>query len=342
MADAVATRIAVTGVNGFVGRHLAAELAGNGIEVAGIGMEPESAVAVDTYFSVDLVHEWPEIGPVDAVIHLAGLAAVGPSFDDPQRYITVNSSIVTHMAEALLGSPTRIVLVSSGAIYAADQPLPLTEDSAIAINSPYAISKILNEDQAAYYGQRGLDCVIARPFNHIGPGQKSGFLLPDLAAALFSLVDEPAPLVEVRRPPAAEASKPPEEEALVSRPRSSAPQPAAPQSADPAPILTGDLTTKRDYTDVRDVVRAYRLLATQPVLQHRVYNICSGVSLSGNDILAALTKGRYDIRTEVDPARLRPNDPAEIVGDNSRLREDTGWSPTLSIDETVADFLAAR
>lgn len=304
MADAVATRIAVTGVNGFVGRHLAAELAGNGIEVFGIGMEDKPDQALDgllcEYVVADLAEGWPDT-PVDAIIHLAGLAAVGPSFDEPQRYITVNSSIVTNLCEGVLasGSKPRVVLVSSGAIYDGKQRLPLKEESAIALNSPYAVSKVLNENQSVYYRGRGLDCVIARPFNHIGPGQGPGFLLPDLAAALFSAVDG-------------------------------------------QPLLVGDLTTRRDYTDVRDVARAYRLLATQPVLRHHVYNICSGVSLSGDDILAALTKGRDNIRTEVDPARLRPNDPADIVGDNSRLREDTGWSPTLSIDETVADFLAAR
>ena len=289
-------RVAVTGINGFVGRHLAAELADNGISVVGIGIEPAAAAAVDSYVQADLVAAWPAIGSVDAVIHLAGLAAVGPSFEDPQRYITVNSSILTHMAEAFLGSTTRVVLVSSGAIYDGKQALPLTESSSVAINSPYAISKILNENQAAYYGSRGLDFIVARPFNHIGPGQGPGFLLPDLAASL-----------------------------------------------DQSVIRTGDLSTRRDYTDVRDVARAYQLLATRPQLAHHTYNICSGVSRSGNDILAALATaaGRDDIRTEIDPARLRPNDPVDVVGDNSRLRQDTGWEPAFSIEETVADFLKA-
>ena len=297
-----AARIAVTGVNGFVGRHLAAELTDHAIEVVGIGIEDRAAVDLDTYAQADLVAGWPEIGPVDAVIHLAGLAAVGPSFDDPQRYLTVNSSIVTHVAEALLGTPARLILVSSGAIYDGLQPLPLGEDSAIALSSPYAVSKVLNENQAAYYSGRGLQCVVARPFNHIGPGQGPGFLLPDLAALLDSA------------------------------------------SPGDGPIRTGNLASRRDYSDVRDVARAYRLLATQPHLSHAVYNICSGVSLSGEDILAVLAKavGRDTVRTETDPARLRPSDPAEIVGDNTRLREDTGWAPRFSIEETVADFLKAR
>lgn len=352
MADAVAARVAVTGVNGFVGRHLAAELAGHAVAVVGIGMDekPDPALdgLLDEYVVADLVEGWPDIGNVDAVIHLAGLAAVGPSFDEPQHYITVNSSIVTNLCESVLasGSHPRVVMVSSGAIYDGNQQLPLTEESAIAFNSPYAVSKVLNESQAAYYRGRGLDCVIARPFNHIGPGQGPGFLLPDLAAAL-----EPGSLVEVRRPPAAEASKPrllgfdPSTGSGRRAPRKLAPQPAnpAPQPA-ARPLKVGDLTTRRDYTDVRDVARAYRMLATQPHLSHDTYNICSGRSLAGNDILTELLKasGLSPVDTEIDESRRRPNDPADIVGDNSRLREDTGWSPTLSIDETVADFLAAR
>lgn len=304
MADAAATRIVVTGVNGFVGHHLAAELTANGIDVVGIGIESTAPSSLDgllaDYVAADLIAEWPSVGPVDAVIHLAGLAAVGPSFDQPQRYISVNSSIVTNLGEGLLasGASPRAVLVSSGAIYGGTQPLPLTEDSTIAINSPYAVSKILNENQAAYYRGRGLDFVIARPFNHIGPGQGPGFLLPDLAAALATGEE---------------------------------------------PLKAGNLDTRRDYTDVRDVARAYRLLATQPTLRHDVYNICSGRSLSGNDILAELLKasGRSEVRTETDDSRLRPNDPIDIVGDNSRLRGDLGWAPQFSIGDTVADYLKA-
>ena len=314
MADAVTTRIAVTGVNGFVGRHLAAELAGNGIEVVGIGIEEKPDPALDGllrgYVVADLAEEWPDTGPVGAVIHLAGLAAVGRSFDEPQRYITVNSAIVTNLCEGVLasGSSPRVVLVSSGAIYDGKQMLPLTEESAIAFNSPYTVSKVLNENQAAYYRGRGLDCVIARPFNHIGPGQGPGFLLPDLAAAL-TLVDEPGD-----------------------------------KASQNHAIKVGDLTTRRDYTDVRDVARAYRMLATQPHLSHGIYNICSGRSLAGNDILTELLKasGLSCVDTEIDESRRRPNDPAEIVGDNSRLRDDLGWAPQFSIEDTIADYLRAR
>ena len=342
MADAGATRIAVTGVNGFVGRHLAAELAGNGIEVVGIGIEEKPDPALGSllreYVVADLVEEWPDTGTVGAVIHLAGLAAVGPSFDEPQRYITVNSAMVTNLCEGVLasGSSPRVVLVSSGAIYDGKQMLPLTEESAIAFNSPYTVSKVLTENQAAYYRGRGLDCVIARPFNHIGPGQGPGFLLPDLAAAL-TMVEEPASLVEVR------ACEPRTQEALVSRPRPSAPQPAA-RRPSARPLKVGNLTTRRDYTDVRDVARAYRMLATQPHLSHSIYNICSGRSLAGNDILTELLKasGLSCVDTEIDESRLRPDDPAEIVGDNSRLRDDLGWTPRFSIEDTIADYLRAR
>ena len=142
--------------------------------------------------------------------------------------------------------------------------------------------------------------MIARPFNHIGPGQGQGFLLPDLATALISVVEGQA-------------------------------------------LAVGNLATRRDYTDVRDVARAYRLLATQPVLSHDVYNVCSGHSLAGSDILAELLRvsGRKPMPIGTDPARLRPNDSLDIFGDNSRLRDDLGWAPQFAIEDTIADYLAA-
>jgi len=303
MTDAAAAAsVVVTGANGFVGRHLVSELAANHIQVVGIGTESqpasEIANALDEYVHADLVKGWPALAPASAIIHLAGLATVGPSFDDPQTYLTVNSTMVTHLCEHFVatGIGSRVVLASSGAVYAASQ-VPLTEASAITIGSPYALSKVVNENQAAYYRGRGIECVIARPFNHIGPGQSKGFLLPDLATALIEAGDQP--------------------------------------------MIAGNLATKRDFTDVRDVARAYRLIATSTDLAHSVYNICSGRSHAGTDILNIIAEsmGMSGVRTETDPTRVRPNDPDDIVGDNSRLRNDVGWVPQIALEESVEDYL---
>lgn len=296
-------RIAVTGVNGFVGRHLVAELVAGGIEVVGLGHEDVPVpVGLSDYVRQDLTQGWPHVD-TDAVIHLAGLSAVGPSFSDPQRYLDQNSAMVTHLCEGVLtsGSRPRVLVVSSGAVYDARQALPFTEESRIGFSSPYVVSKVLVESQVAYYSGRGLDAVVVRPFNHIGPGQGPGFLVPDLMAAART---------------AAEQGR---------------------------PMTVGDLGTRRDYTDVRDVVRAYRLLATAEDLEHRTFNVCSGRSWSGRDLLAALAEAWPfgEVATEVDPARVRPGDPREIVGSSARLEKAVGWRPETDLRDSVRDFVRA-
>lgn len=300
-------RIAVSGINGFVGHHLARELFNNGLVVVGIGtddtLSPNLTNYVEEYHSVDLTKQWPKIKNISGVIHLAGLAAVGPSFDSPQLYINANSAMVTNLCEYYLQTDERprIVSISSGAIYDANQEMPLSEESLVGFNSPYAVSKILTENQAAYYRTRGLDIVVARPFNHIGPGQGNGFILPDLATGLMK------------------ASK------------------------DNGALLVGNLKTRRDYTDVRDVAKAYRLLVTASVLHYPIYNICSGKSVSGQEILEMLQqKEHYEgVVVEVDKTRIRPNDPSDIYGDSSRIKQDTAWEPSIEIATTVDDYLAS-
>jgi GDP-4-dehydro-6-deoxy-D-mannose reductase len=302
------TRIAVSGINGFVGHHLAKELSDNNISVIGIGHDHDLSPAlegiVDEYYSADLINNWPEVANVNAVIHLAGLAAVGPSFDDPQRYINGNSSMVTHLCEYYVKqtSKPRVIIVSSGAIYDSNQPMPITEDSKMGYTSPYAVSKVLTENQAAYYRNRGLDCIVARPFNHIGPGQDKGFILPDFYSRLSSLS---------------------ENEKVIS---------------------VGNIETRRDYTDVRDIVRAYGKLALTSTLQHTTYNICSGKSLSGADILNGLKNAMNltDIGFEIDQSLVRPTDIAEIVGDSSRLQNELNWKPEHDIQQTIVDFVNSK
>lgn len=299
--------IVVTGINGFVGKHLARELVKSGHTVIGVGREetvdPEIDSILKDYIYQDIAMSWPEIDtPVDAVINLAGLAAVGLSFDQPQRYIDINGAIVTNIGEYYLKKEAkpRIILVSSGAVYSSDQPMPLTEESNLGLSSPYTVSKALNESQAEYYRGRGLDIIGARPFNHIGPGQLGGFLVPDLIDKLKNIDDSKV-------------------------------------------IRVGNLKTKRDYTDVRDVARAYCLLATSPNLHHTLYNICSGTSRSGEEILALLQDitDTKNISVEVDNAKIRPNDPPDIFGSADKLSRDTSWKPIISLEKTLKDSLAA-
>lgn len=300
--------LVVTGVDGFVGRHIARIAVESGFDVFGISrsaaISDDLAAILTGYVGVDLRREWPTRVPLDAdVVHLAGLAAVGPSFDRPQEYVEANSAIVTNMCEALLASEFtgRVVGVSTGAVYGqAPGDAARAELDPVAYTSPYVVSKVLVENQLSYYSRRGLRTVVARPFNHIGPHQRPGFLVPDLLRQLRSLQPD-------------------------------------------EPLRVGNLETRRDYTDVRDVARAYLALASSDDSDFAVYNVASGVARSGNEILEALCAalGRRVPEVEVDRTRVRATDPQIIVGDASRLRADVGWKPQIAFDTTIADCVEA-
>lgn len=301
-------KIAVTGANGFVGKHLVNELLDNNYKVLAIGgsnlpMNHESAPNTD-YVSIDLSKsdelEKLDLSDVDAIIHLAGLAAVGPSFDDPMLYITTNASLETNLFQRSIkqGVTPRFIIVSSGSLYDPHQPLPISETTKVIPSSPYAVSKITQEQLGHYYGNRGFEVIIARPFNHIGPGQGTGFLVADLASQ------------------------------IVAR-----------EQGETANIMVGNLDAKRDYTDVRDIARAYRLLLERGK-PGETYNICSGVSLSGHEVLELLiNQSSVTPKVEQDPARMRPSDAPDIYGSHSKITEDTGWQPGLDIKQTMHDVM---
>ena len=294
--------VVITGADGFVGPHVARAARAANMTTHGIGLTQRADDGVfDTFTKADLSEGWPEVGDVDAVVHLAALAAVGPSFGQPQRYIETNSSMVTHMAEALLyqGFKGTLLAVSSGALYDSSTGVPLDESAPLKMSSPYAVSKVLVENQLDYYRDRGLRTVVARPFNHIGPGQRAGFLVPDLISKLSS-------------------------------------------HSRGASLPVGNLETRRDYLDVRDVAAAYIALVTAASHEHLVYNVCSGRSVSGREILEAVcaAMGIESPTTHTEPSFLRPLDPPMIVGNSERLRKEFGWEPLVSLDESVRDAVA--
>lgn len=301
-------KIVISGINGFVGHHLAKELKKSDKYIVGIGqneeVNPKIKDIVDEYFQENLTQNWPAITNVKTIIHLAGLSAVGKSFEAPQAYINSNSAMLTNMCEYYIkqDDKPRIIIASSGTVYSPNQPLPITEDGELAYSSPYVVSKMLNENQAAYYRNRGLDCIVVRPFNHIGPDQDRGFILPDFYNRLSTL-DEGEDTISV-----------------------------------------GNIETYRDFTDVRDIVRAYGKIALAITLKHNVYNICSGVSLSGVEIFNKL-KSAMDlpnVKYEINQSLVRPTDIKNIVGDSSRLKDELSWEPQIDINQTIIDFVKSQ
>ncbi|HEY1645378.1 MAG TPA: NAD-dependent epimerase/dehydratase family protein [Candidatus Saccharimonadales bacterium] len=299
-------KILVTGANGFVGQHLVKELYDNGIEV--IGTAHTRPIEKPSYIHKQLVIDLTKPGEVEkidfkgisSIIHLAAITDVRHSFDDPLSYININLGIEINLFEAALKqrAKPKFLLISSGTFYKAKSTLPLTEESPVVPNSPYAASKICQEEIAKYYQTRGFDCIIARPFNHIGPGQGTGFIVPDLAKQI----------VEV-------------EKGLKKN------------------ILVGNLDSKRDYTDVRDIVRAYRLLIEKGQ-SGEIYNICSGKALSGKQVLSGLLK-QSTIKPEItlDPSKMRPSDTPISYGSHDKLTKDTKWQPQIPLNKTLADVM---
>ncbi len=302
-------KVLITGANGFVGNHLVRELKSNGYEVIGIGgpllpgmSDPEG---LDRYIVADLTKP-EEVAKIDftgvtGIIHLAGLAAVGPSFDDPLTYFLVNVGIETNLFEEAKrqGVTFKFIVISSGSLYDSTASLPITELSPVLPNSPYAVSKIGQEQMGHYYATRGFEVVIARPFNHIGPGQNLGFLVPDLTKQLVDV-----------------------EKGVAEK------------------LLVGNLDAKRDYTDVRDIARAYRLLLEKGK-SGETYNICSGTSRSGQEVLDQLIKqSGTNVTVEQDPARMRPSDTPDIYGSHDKIAADTGWEPQIPLAETLKDVIA--
>lgn len=306
-------KVLVTGVNGFVGHHLTKELRSAGVNVIGLGYDSEATQQnqslLESYISCNLTSmddvRKVSFEGVDAVIHLAGLANVGQSFAEPARFVGDNAAMAVHLMQHALEQKanTRFVVISSGAVYESKQPLPIGEGGVLSHGSPYSVSKLTVEMMCDYYRSRGLETIVMRPFNHFGPGQMPGFIIPDLTTKLKEFM------------------------------------------ATGKEIVVGDLSTGRDYTDVRDVAKAYILVATSDSApQQAVYNVCSGVSRKGSDLFAAIANalGLAETPTPtVDQALLRPNDAKDIFGDNSRIKNEFSWGPTISFEQTVRDTVAA-
>lgn len=299
--------VLVTGANGFVGYHLVKELSEHDIHVISVGGTQQKAVpqAGSDYFTADLTDpeatKQIDFSAVDGVIHLAGLAALAPSFQYPLEYVQTNMGIEINLFEAALAQNVRprFLIVSSATLYSPTADPPLTEASKVVPNSPYSVSKLGQEQLAQYYTSRGFECIVARPFNHIGPKQNLGFIVPDLTKQVVDF-----------------------ERGLIKE------------------VLVGNLDAKRDYTDVRDIARAYRLLLEKGT-PSETYNVCSGRPLSGHDILATiLAETNANPPITEDPTRMRPSDTPVLFGDHQKLADHTGWQPEIAIETTIQDVVA--
>jgi GDP-4-dehydro-6-deoxy-D-mannose reductase len=234
------------------------------------------------------------------VYHCAAAAHVGKAWDRTESTFVVNVLGTHHLCDALRREDLRVqFLMPSSAMIYRPSSDALAEDAPLVPPNPYGLSKLAQELLALRSIRDGIDVRVARAFNHIGPRQDPFFAAPGFARRI----------------------------ADIERGR------WAPE------ISVGNLDAQRDLTDVRDTVRAYRLILARGV-PGRPYNVCSGRAVTIRHLLDLLiARARCPVTVKIDPARYRPNDNPILLGDPSRLHDELGWTPEIPIERTVDDLL---
>ncbi|MBC8103210.1 MAG: GDP-mannose 4,6-dehydratase [Cytophagales bacterium] len=308
-------RVLITGVTGFVGGWLADELARHYPYAALFGTTTHSASDAPANLSPDLTLLTADLtdpaavraavaaaGPTH-VFHLAGFASGAGT--DAERIHRVNVDATVSLLSALEaeGRTCRVQLASSGYVYGVTSPQhPAQEADAAAPSGAYAESKAAMEKAVRPYAENGLlSLTVTRSFNHTGPRQGTDFVVPAFARQIARIEAEKEPPV----------------------------------------VRVGNLEARRDFLDVRDVVRAYRLLLFEAdPAPWRVVNVASGISVTIRSLLDSLVAhAALPVTVETDPARLRPSDLPECVGDSRLLTALTGWLPNVPLKTTLENTL---
>jgi len=234
------------------------------------------------------------------VYHCAGAAHVGRSWEATESTFAINVMGTHHVLDALARAGLPSpVLLPSSSMVYRPADRPLQEGDALVPPSPYGLSKLAQELLGLHAASSHVPVLIARAFNHVGPRQDPSFAASGFARQIAEIE------LGLREPE----------------------------------VLVGNLEARRDTIDVRDTVRAYRVILERGRPGHP-YNICSGQAVATGDVLEMLTaRARARIRVRVDPGRFRPNDAPVTVGDPSRLREELGWSPQIPFTTTLDDLL---
>lgn len=302
-------RVFLTGVTGFAGSYLIGNLLAENHDVTCLVRSSSNTDTLPNHpfcraYNGDLLDQENlnraiEQSRPDIIYHLAGMAATVGSWNYPSTTLAVNTIGTANILEAALTyGKCRVVVVTSGDIYGiitADD-LPITEDTLTRPRHPYGVSKWAASELVRVYWERyQLPAIEARPFNHIGPRQRLGFVVPDFASQLAKIK----------------------------------------LGLKEAEMSVGNLSARRDFTDVRDVVRAYKCIGESGEPGQR-YLICSGKAISIQYILDSLIEiSGVDVKITQDPTRMRPSDTPVVYGSYKRLHQDTGWEPKVPLEESL-------
>jgi GDP-4-dehydro-6-deoxy-D-mannose reductase len=310
-------RLLITGITGFVGSHMAEYALAHGAEVFGSSrwrsrteniehLRPQIKLIECDLRDLASVRCLLETTEPTHVVHLAAQSFVGASWQTPAETLSTNIISQVNLLEGIRRSTIapRVLVVGSSEEYGLVHPdeLPIRESNPLRPLSPYAVSKVAQDMMGyQYFMSYHLPIIRTRAFNHEGPRRGEVFVTSNFAKQV-------AEIEAGRREPI---------------------------------ISVGDLTPRRDFSDVRDIVRGYWLLLERGE-PGEVYNLCSGRSWAIQQVLDfLLDQSRVrKIAVEIDPARLRPSDVMILEGDPSRIRKATAWEVEIPFDRTLKDLLA--
>ena len=293
----------ITGSEGFVGKYLRAELEGCGYTVTGLDlMAGEKTVAVNLLEPEAVKKLLAELKP-DMIFHLAGQPDVGKSWKIPAKTFEINVMAAIHLMEGMRAEcpEARLVIVGSSDEYGRllDAGVSVSEMTPVNPVSPYAISKIAQEQMGQAYA-RAYGMHICMTRSFNHGGAGQ--------RTGFMIPDFAEGIVKVER-------------------------------GEAEAVSVGNLAAKRDFTHVKDIVRAYRLIAEKGQ-RGEIYNVGSGVTWSAQEVLSRMTAmAKCPVAVRQDPARMRPSDTPVICCDRSKLTRDTGWEPELGIEDILRDTL---
>ena len=300
------SRVLIFGAGGFVGSYLCKEFLNNGYKVSGTDKGEGSALPSEVdFYKTDLmqVNEVEKlIGQIqpDIIVNLAAISSVGASWNMPQTTMAINVIGALNIMEAARKSEQkpRILFVGSSEEYVISEN-PLDENTQLNANNPYGISKVTQEQFAKLYREQyGLKTYCVRPFNHTGIGQRDSFVLPSFCKQV------------------AEIDK----------------------SGKDGKIQVGNLKVKRDFSHVKDVVRAYRMIVESDNC-NQIYNVGSGNAYSLEDMLTyILGLSNQHIEIEVDQNRIRPTDQPVICCDRSLIGKELGWEPQYNVYDALKEM----
>lgn len=300
------SRVLIFGAGGFVGSYLCKEFLNNGYKVSGTDKGEGSALPSEVdFYRTDLMqaNEVEKlIGQIqpDIIVNLAAISSVGASWNMPQTTLAINVIGALNIMEAARKSEQKpkILFVGSSEEYVISEN-PLDENTQLNANNPYGISKVTQEQFAKLYREQyGLKIYCVRPFNHTGIGQRDSFVLPSFCKQV------------------AEIDK----------------------SGKDGKIQVGNLKVKRDFSHVKDVVRAYRMIVESDNC-NQIYNVGSGNAYSLEDMLTYIIGlSDQNIEIEVDQNRIRPTDQPVICCDRSLIGKELGWKPQYDVYDALKEM----